>query len=125
MAVVAKDEYKSPVLAFWQSGLGRVLSYTGEVDGKFTGPIGDWDRIGDFLTSQARWTAGIDQPLPPDMLVVGQIHDDVQMVRLYLDPQRQGEAFKSMPQVHALSGRPGLSPEKITRAMHWATPRYS
>ena len=40
LAVVSKDEYQAPILASWQAGLGRVLCYTGEADGKDTGAIG-------------------------------------------------------------------------------------
>ena len=58
LAVVSSDENQAPVLAAWQAGLGRVLCYTGEADGKYTGAIAGWKNAGEFFTSLARWTAG-------------------------------------------------------------------
>ena len=58
LAAVTEDEYKAPVVAAWQAEIGRVLCYTGEVDGDYTGAIAGWDGVGDFLTSLVRWTAG-------------------------------------------------------------------
>ena len=63
LAVVSRDDNHAPVLASWQAGLGRVLCYTGEADGKYTGPIAGWKGTGDFFASLARWTAGKSQGL--------------------------------------------------------------
>jgi uncharacterized membrane protein len=122
MAIVGEDEYHSPVMAGWRAGLGRVLCYTGEADGQYTGPIGQWSRNGDFFTSMARWSAGHAQPLPSEMLVVAEMREDAQRVRLYLDPDREGELFEEMPTVHALVDREGGTPERVTLPMYWANP---
>lgn len=122
LEIVAEDEFKSPVLASWQSGLGRVLCYTGELDGKYTGPIGTWPEAGKLLTTLGRWVAGIDQPLPPEMLAVQQVVGETNRVRVYLDPDRRGEPFKQMPKVHVLQSHSGESPQSETYAMRWETP---
>ena len=122
LAVVAKDEYNTPVLGAWNSGLGRVLCYTGEMDGKYTGPIGKWDRAGSFLTTLARWTAGVDRPLPPEMLPQQKLVGETNRVRLYLDPARRGEPFKEMPKVHVLHGNAEGAPTPETYTMRWETP---
>ena len=57
LGTVTLDEYKAPVTASWQAGMGRVVCYTGEADGKYAGAIKNWDRVGDYYTSLARWTA--------------------------------------------------------------------
>ncbi|MCX5653389.1 MAG: hypothetical protein NTY65_01890 [Planctomycetota bacterium] len=38
LAAVTADEYTAPLVAAWQAGAGRVLCYSGEADGQFTGP---------------------------------------------------------------------------------------
>ncbi len=122
LAVVAEDEYKTPILGAWHSGLGRVLCYTGEMDGKYTGPIGRWDKAGSFLTTLGRWTAGADRPLPPEMLPQQKLVGETNQVRLYLDPARQGEPFKEMPKVHVLFGSRDGAPSGETYTMRWETP---
>ena len=122
LAAVAKDEYNTPLLASWNSGLGRVLCYTGEIDGKYTGPIGKWDRAGSFLTTLGRWTAGVDRPLPPEMLPQQKLIGETNRVRLYLDPARRGEPFKRMPKVHVLHGSRDGAPASETYSMRWETP---
>jgi hypothetical protein len=49
LAAVTVDDYQAPLVAAWQAGVGRVLCYTGEADGKYTGPIANWPQAGEFL----------------------------------------------------------------------------
>ena len=53
LAAVTLDEYQAPLVAAWQAGVGRVLCYTGEADGKYTGPIATWPQAGEFFCSLA------------------------------------------------------------------------
>lgn len=53
------DENKAPLLALWTRGEGRVVAYTGEVDGTYTGAIRDWAGYRALLEQMVRWT------LPP------------------------------------------------------------
>ncbi len=55
LAVVSSDENRAPVLSAWQAGLGRVLCYMGEADGKYTArsPAGKMP-----VSSSRRWPAG-------------------------------------------------------------------
>ncbi len=57
LAAVTVDEYQAPLVATWHAGLGRVLSYTGQADGQYTGPIGNWPQVGEFFCSLARWVS--------------------------------------------------------------------
>ena len=122
LEIVAKDDFDPPVLASWQSGLGRVLCYTGELDGKYTGKIGVWPEAGRLLTSLGRWVAGIHQPLPPEMLAVQKIIGETNRIRIYLDPDRRGDPFTKIPKVYVLQGRPGQSPHAETYTMRWEQP---
>jgi uncharacterized membrane protein len=122
LAAVTTDEYASPLVAAWQAGSGRVLCYTGEADGEFTGPVARWDRAGDFFTSLARWTAGQEQPLPAGMLLRQEIRDGACTVELHLDPEQPALPFTGSPTVTTLRGKPGGRPETRKDEMQWATP---
>ena len=122
LAAVTTDEYASPLVAAWQAGSGRVLCYTGEADGEFTGPVARWPRAGDFFTSLARWTAGQEQPLPAGMLLRQEVRDGACTVELHLDPERPALPFTGSPTVTTLRGKPGGRPETRKDEMQWATP---
>lgn len=120
-AALTQDEYKAPVVAAWQAGLGRVLCYTGEADGKYTGPIAGWDQVGHFLSSQARWVAGRGDTLPANMLATQKLIGSACQVTLHLDPQRQATPFERTPVVTALRGLPGQTPTARKLSMQWTS----
>jgi Mg-chelatase subunit ChlD len=121
LATVTLDEYKAPVVAAWQAGIGRVLCYTGEADGKYTGAIAGWKEVGDYLTSLARWTAGQSGPLPDNILVTQEVRNGTNIVQLHLDPERKGEPFTGLPRVTTLRGVSGQKPVAQKAAMHWSS----
>ena len=110
LAAVTVDEVQSPVVAAWQAGIGRVLCYTGEVDGAHTGPIAGWKDLGNFLTSLVRWTSGDSGHLPGGMLLTQQVKNGINVVELHLDPEREGEVFRELPTVTVLRGIVGATP---------------
>lgn len=54
------DENKAPLLALWTRGAGKVVAYTGEVDGKYTGAIREWPGYRALVEQLVRWS------LPPE-----------------------------------------------------------
>ncbi|HQR33171.1 MAG TPA: VWA domain-containing protein [Blastocatellia bacterium] len=141
LATVTTDEYNAPIVASWQAGSGRVLTYTGEADGDFTGPIAGWSSAGDFFTSLARWTAGDTANLPGNMLVTQQVKNGISVIQLHLDPDRDesvagpsgsgsagsvprpvgsDSSLTSLPQVTTLRGVTGSKPTAEKAEMHWA-----
>ncbi|MGE3806608.1 MAG: hypothetical protein AB7K24_18225 [Gemmataceae bacterium] len=123
LGTITEDEYKAPVVAAWQAGIGRVLCYTGEVDGEFTGPIAGWKDVGDYFTSLSRWTAGHNNQLPDNMLLTQEIKDGVAVIQLHLDPARKSEPFTtSSPRVSILRGLPGQAPTSQKLALNWTGP---
>ena len=73
LGVVSQDENHVPVLSSWQAGSGRVLCYTGEADGKYTGAMAGWGDAGNFFSSLARWTAGKSQGLGPGVVATQEL----------------------------------------------------
>ena len=122
LAAVTLDEYKAPVVAAWQSGAGRVVCYTGEVDGKYTGPIAQWLDAGDFFTSLARWTAGKNESLPAGVALVQERRKGITSVKLHLDPDRKQDPFTAPPAVSACSAVPDAQPAVEKTRLAWTGP---
>jgi hypothetical protein len=53
--ITSTDENQAPLLAVWQSGLGRVAALTCEADGTYTGALRGWPYYGPFLSSLVKW----------------------------------------------------------------------
>ncbi|MCK5707097.1 MAG: VWA domain-containing protein [Candidatus Aureabacteria bacterium] len=121
-AVVTKDEYNAPVVASWQAGSGRVLCYTGEADGSHTGPIAKWDKIGDFYTSLARWSAGETKTLPGNIMTTEKIENGEYVIDLHLESNRKSNPFHNIPQLILLRGDPGKKPYIEKLDFKWVTP---
>mgnify|MGYP000066525124 CR=1 FL=1 len=129
LATVTTDEYNAPIVASWQAGSGRVMTYTGEADGDYTGPIAGWSNAGDFFTSLARWTAGDTTNLPGNMLVTQQVKNGISLIQLHLDPDRDTStesvprpagSDSSLPKITTLRGVTGSKPTSEKAEMRWA-----
>lgn len=122
-AALTQDEYKAPVVAFWHADLGRVICYTGEVDGAYTGAFAQWQEAGNLLVSMVAWSAGLKgENLPGNMLITQDIENGVHNIRLHLDPERAHDPFQSLPELRTLSGTPGNTPQESSELMRWESP---
>lgn len=57
-AVVTKDEYAAPLLAFWQRGSGRVATVSFPMGGEHSAAVRAWPQYGDLVQSLGRWLMG-------------------------------------------------------------------
>ena len=126
LAVVTTDEYQAPVIAAWQAGGGRVLCYTGEADGKYTGAMAGWKDAGEFFTSLARWTAGDAGNLPGNLLLTQEVKNGISLIQLHLDPERdeKRDGSASLPEllkVTTLRGVAGSTPTTERAEMQWSS----
>lgn len=64
-ALVSKDEYTAPLVAWGQRGPGRTAAVCFPLGGEFSATTLSWGGYGDFLQTLARWLAG--DTLPPDI----------------------------------------------------------
>ncbi len=119
LATLTVDEYSAPVVAAWQAGAGRVLCYTGEVDGKYTGAMARWKDVGDFYASLARWTAGRAVNLPRGMVLTQNAKKGIATVQLHLDPQRQADPFTVLPEAVTLRATSEKKPRVEKARLHW------
>lgn len=119
LGTVTLDEYSAPVVAAWQAGSGRVLCYTGEVDGKYTGAMAGWTEVGDFYASLARWTAGRVGNLPRGLVLTQDVKKGLALVQLHLDPERPTEPFSALPEAATLRATGDKKPRLEKARMHW------
>jgi len=119
LAAVSVDDYQSPIVAAWQAGLGRVLCYTGQADGPYTGNIVKWPDVGSFLVSLARWVIGNSSELGPNMMLTQQTTGGMCNIKLHLDPERKSLAFTDLPEVTTLYGLPGKAPQTLSSQMQY------
>ncbi len=119
LGVISGDEYAAPIVAAWQVGIGRTLSYTPQADGPFTGPIAEWPQVGQFLSSLALWTAGQQGVLDGEMALTQQIRDGVCTVTLHLDPSRRRQTLSAPPRISTLYGYSGAAPQVTNATMDW------
>ena len=119
LSAVSVDEYKSPIVASWYAGSGRVLCYTGEADGEFTGPIAKWPGLGECYSSLVRWTSGDPIQLPGNMLLLHKVLGGICRIELHLDPARKEEPISEVPKVRVLQGVPGGRPTSREVTMRW------
>jgi len=121
-SAITRDEYRAPLVASWQVGAGRVVAYTGEVDGKFTGPIARWPEVGNLHTSLVRAAAGDASALPKDVLISQRVENGVNRIELQLDPERAATSLRAPPRVVTLMGAAGEPPSTQGAEMTWRSP---
>ncbi len=117
-----EDNYNAPIVSAWQAGAGRVVCYTGEADGKFTGGMARYDKAGELFTSLARYAAGPANPLRDGMLLTQTVREGTSAITLHLDPDRKGEGFPSLPSLRVLRSLRGQPPRTERAALRWSGP---
>ena len=119
LAAQTLDEYRAPIIAGWNAGSGRVVAYTGEIDGKYTGAIASWKEYGKMLTSLTRWSAGEFNPLPNGMALRSHIKDGLCRIELWLDPERKSTTLSTPPTVQLLRNTADAPATRSEIPMQW------
>lgn len=121
LAMQTRDKYNAPLVAAWRAGIGRVAAYTGEANGKYTGPIGQWPKLGPMLASLTRWTAAQKDELDGEMMLTQQLNRGRYTVKLHLSSQA-AERLTKRPRVTTLRGKTNEPPTTDQRRMQWRSP---
>lgn len=119
LAAVTLDDYSAPIVAAWQAGIGRVLCYTGQANGPYTGQLAQWPDIGSFFGSLAGWTVGENSNPGPDMLLTQDVREGNCRITLYIDPQSEKQLLTDVPIVNTLYGIPGMIPQTRKASMRY------
>jgi Mg-chelatase subunit ChlD/uncharacterized membrane protein len=118
-AVVSGDEYQAPWSAFWYRGLGRIAALTMEVDGRYSGQFGHWDKANDFLVTHIRWLLGSSNP-DDVFLRIDRAGEDA-IATVELDPDRPDKSRQGPPTLIVVP--PGVEREAaLTPDFIWTGP---
>ena len=119
LALQTTDENKAPLLAAWQSGLGRVVCYMGVTGGPHAGRFARDKDAAAVLLGASRWVALDDRQSFGEMTVVQQIDNGTWKVSLFLDPERERDSLKENPEIRLIRLAEGQSPVQETMTLHW------
>ncbi len=114
LGLVTDDENKAPVLAFHSCGAGRCLAFVGEIDGKFTGAFGSWDKSGEIYLSCLRWINASATDEDEDLFINANRAGADVTVTIELDPLRTKNSFLKAPRlIHLRETAAGIVKEII------------
>jgi uncharacterized membrane protein len=109
-----EDDNSAPVVAFWPRGAGRVVAFTGEVDGKDTGEWKEWGGRTALFEQMVRWAMAV-QMGPLDAVPRAQLIGNDLHVTLDFDPK--GAPPVGVPTLMLLSGDGKSQPVELP--MRW------
>lgn len=115
VALRSSDENEAPVVALWPRGTGRVVAFTGEVDGKYTGAMRSWSGYRGLLEQMVRWTMSAQKPKAEDFVARATRRGNDLHVTLDFDPEQAPVELN--PTVLILSGDGSDTPAELS--MRW------
>ncbi len=99
--LITDDEDRAPLAATGTYGLGRVVAFCAEADGRYTGPFAQDPGAAPFLTSLITWMTASDDE-GADYMITQEIRNGSHYAALELDPARTSEPFRGTPVLTAV-----------------------
>ncbi len=109
-AAFSKDDYKAPLLAFWQRGAGRVAAVSFPLGGDYSQRVRAWDQYADFSQTLARWLAG--EPLPPGLALKTHLDGTELRIDLYYDASWEPRLAIAPPRL-VMADQASLQPREL------------
>ena len=110
-ALLTKDEYAAPLVAFGQRGLGRTAAVSFPLGGEYSGKVRGWDRYGDLVQTLVRWLAG-DQ-VPPGIGLRHRMEGNTLSLDLLYEPEWEERLSGTPPRVMLAHGARAESSHEI------------
>jgi uncharacterized membrane protein len=101
-ALISEDEYKAPMLAFWQRGAGRVASVSFPLGGDFSQLTRSWAGYGGFAQSLTRWL--LAEQTPPGLGLRTDIVGSQLIAHLYYDETWKDRISQNAPDLVITAG---------------------
>lgn len=96
-ALLTKDEYNAPLVAFGQRGIGRTAAVSFALGGEHSEAVRAWDKYGDFLQTQVRWLMG--EQLPPGIGLRHRVSGTTLTLELMHDPEWEPKLQARPPRI--------------------------
>jgi hypothetical protein len=106
------DEYRSPLVAWWQRGAGRAAAVSFPLGGEHSAGVRAWAQYGDFIQTLARWLAG--EALPPGLGLQTRLDGTELRLDLYHDSTWNERFSAAAPRILLGTGATGR-----TRPLTW------
>lgn len=101
-AAVTGDEYRAPLIAFWQRGTGRSAAVSFPLGGPFSQNVRAWEQYGDFTQTLVRWLKG--EETPPGLVVTTSLQGTVLQIDFFHDENWMNEIVKTSPVIYISEG---------------------
>ena len=98
---ITQDENKAPLAATRSVQLGRTAAFTGEADGKYTGPFASHPAAAPLLTGLANWILPQEDE-SEDYLVSQSLANGLLTISIDLTPNRERDPFPDLPVFNAI-----------------------
>ncbi len=99
--LISNDENHAPLAATGLFGLGRVVAFCAEADGRYTGPFAQDPGAAPFLTSLVTWMTASDDE-GADYMITQEIRNGSHFAAIELDPARTSDPFRGTPVLTAV-----------------------
>jgi hypothetical protein len=110
-AAFSSDDYKAPLVAFWQRGAGRVAAVSFPLGGDFSARVRGWDHFADFTQTLSRWLIG--EQLPPGLGLKTRLDGSQLHVDLYYDDSWEQRLAASPPRL-MMADQASTEPREVT-----------
>lgn len=104
-AAVTGDEYKAPLVAFWQRGAGRAAAVSFPLGGSHSAAFRAWAQGGDFEQTLARWL--LPQVPPAGISLRSQVEGTDVLIDLLHDERWTSRLAENPPRLTLVSGAEG------------------
>jgi uncharacterized membrane protein len=105
-ALLSKDEYAAPLVAYGRRGIGRTAAVSFPLGGDFSERIRSWPKVGDFLQTLNRWLMG--EQTPPGIGIRHELNGTELTVDLLYDDSEWADRFAARPPRVALARGDGV-----------------
>ncbi len=94
-ALVSKDEYAAPLVAYGRRGIGRTAAVSFPLGGDFSEKARNWPEVGDFLQTLNRWLMG--EAVPPGIGIRHELNGTELTLNLLYDDDEWSDRFSLKP----------------------------
>ncbi|MBD5778848.1 VWA domain-containing protein [Pelagicoccus sp. NFK12] len=103
MALASDDDYRAPLVAYWQKGVGRVAAVTFAMGGQHAWRAQAWEEYGDFTQTLGRWLSGGRQQ--DGVSLESRIEGNHLTLELFYDESRKEFLGQQFPAVKLAEGQ--------------------
>ncbi len=111
VAALSGDDYKAPLVAYWQRGAGRVAAVSFPLGGDFSQRVRAWPQYADFTQTLTRWLSG--EQLPPGLGLKTHLDGTELRIDLYYDQSWEQRLGAAPPRL-VLADQGSQAPREIT-----------